>query len=118
MQQKILIVDDNPNMSSLLSEMLEVFDHESVRAADGNEALTELEAGNFSIVISDMRMPNMSGLELLREVKSRFPKVRVVLISGFANGAEEARAEGLAPDGFLGKPLMMSDVEKMLNSLL
>ncbi|MCK4606447.1 MAG: response regulator, partial [candidate division Zixibacteria bacterium] len=62
MAKPILIVDDNPNMSSLLSEMLEVFDFESVRAADGTEALDKLESGKFSMVITDMRMPNMTGL--------------------------------------------------------
>ena len=75
MPKKILIVDDNPNMSSLLSEMLEVFDYESVRASDGEEALLELQQGGISMVITDMRMPKMTGLELVDEVKTRFPKL-------------------------------------------
>ena len=118
MAKKILIVDDNPNMSSLLSEMLEVFDYESVRAPDGNKALDELEKGNFSMVITDMRMPNMSGMELVQAVKSRYPKLPVVLISGYSVAELESQAGHLKPDGFLGKPLMMSDIEKLLNSLL
>lgn len=118
MAKKILIVDDNPNMSSLLCEMLEVFDYESVRAADGRKALEELEKGDFSMVITDMRMPNMTGLELLEEVKTRYPKVPVVLISGYSSGEIESEALNLKADGFLGKPLMMSDIEKLLNSLL
>ena len=118
MSKRILIVDDNPNMSSLLQEMLEVFDYESVRAGDGPEALTELSKGGFSLVITDMRMPNMSGLELLKEVKGRFPKVPVVLISGYSVSEIEHQAGSLQPDGILGKPLMMSDIERMLNSLL
>jgi CheY-like chemotaxis protein len=118
MSKKILIVDDNPNMSSLLCEMLEVFDYESVRASDGNQALSELENGKFSMVITDMRMPNMTGLELLKEVKSRFPKIPVVLISGYSVNEIESRTEDIKPDGFLGKPLMMSDIERLLNTLL
>lgn len=118
MANKILIVDDNPNMSALLSEMLEVFDYESVRAADGDQALGELENGEFSMVITDMRMPKMTGMELLKLVKERYPKVRVVLISGYTGGQIESEAESLKADGFLGKPLMMSDIEKMLNDLL
>jgi DNA-binding NtrC family response regulator len=116
--KKILIVDDNPNMSSLLSEMLEVFDYESVRASDGSEALNELKDGKFSMVITDMRMPNMTGMELVQEVKSRYPKLPVVLISGYSVNELESDDEPLKPDGFLGKPLMMSDIEKLLNSLL
>jgi CheY-like chemotaxis protein len=114
----ILIVDDNPNMSSLLSEMLEVFDFESVRAADGTEALDKLESGKFSMVITDMRMPNMTGLELLARAKEKFPKMPVVLISGYAVGDVESESESPKPDGFLAKPFMMSDIEKLLNTLL
>lgn len=118
MAKRILIVDDNPNMSSLLSEMLEVFDYDSVRASDGAEALSLLQEGNISMVITDMRMPNMSGLELLREVKSRYPALPVVLISGYSVNEVNSQTSDVKADGFLGKPLMMSDIEKLLNSLL
>ena len=118
MAKRVLIVDDNANMSSLLSEMLEVFDFESVRADNGDKALAELGEGGFSMVITDMRMPNMSGLELLREVKSRYPKLPVILISGYPVAEIERQAGDVRPDGILGKPLMMSDIERLVNSLL
>lgn len=118
MAKKILIVDDNPNMSALLSEMLEVFDYDSVVASDGLKALEELKSGNFSMIITDMRMPNMSGLELLQEVKSSHPKIKVVLISGYSTADIETQAEEFKADGFLGKPLMMADIEKLLQDLL
>lgn len=118
MAHSILIVDDNPNMSSLLSEMLEVFDYNSERASDGDEALTKLGDGNFAMVITDMRMPNMTGLELLQQVKERYPKMPVVLISGYSMGEIQDDSSGPQPDGFLAKPFMMSDIEKLLNSLL
>ncbi|MEW6052157.1 MAG: response regulator [Candidatus Zixiibacteriota bacterium] len=118
MGKRILVVDDNPNMSSLLCEMLEVFDYQSVHASDGNEALAELAKGDFSMVITDMRMPNMTGLELLKEVKDRHPKLPVVLISGYSVNEIASMGGELKPDGFLGKPLMMSDIERLLNTLL
>lgn len=118
MAKKILIVDDNPNMSSLLSEMLEVFDYQSVRTSGGEEALQELDRGDISMVITDMRMPNMSGMELVKAVKTKFPKLPVVLISGYTVADLESQTGEYKPDGFLGKPLMMSDIEKLLNSLL
>lgn len=117
MAKSILIVDDNPNMSALLSEMLEIFDYSSVLAGDGDEALTELDKNKFSMIISDMRMPNMTGLELLDQVKTRYPKMPVVIISGYAMEGE-ASPGGVKPDGFLSKPFMMSDIEKLLNELL
>jgi DNA-binding NtrC family response regulator len=120
MAKPILIVDDNPNMSSLLSDMLEVFDYRSVRAADGQQALDELERHDFAMVITDMRMPNMTGMELLKQVKEAHPRLPVVLISGYSVGELEFESdlEGPKPDGFLAKPFMMSDIEKLLNSLL
>jgi CheY-like chemotaxis protein len=118
MSKSILIVDDNPNMSSLLSEMLEVFDYKSERADDGNEALGKLDQGEFAMVITDMRMPNMTGLELMRKVKSKFPKMPVVLISGYSVSEEDKGEDAVKPDGFLAKPFMMSDIEELLNSLL
>jgi CheY-like chemotaxis protein len=118
MGRTILIVDDNPNMSSLLAEMLEVFDFASERAADGSEALEKLQDGKFSMVITDMRMPNMTGLELCQQVKDRHPQLPVVLISGYSVSDLNESEANIKPDGFLAKPFMMSDIEELLNSLL
>lgn len=118
MTNKILIVDDNPNMSSLLSEMLEVFDYESKIASDGIQALEELEVNKYAMVITDMRMPKMSGMELLRKIKEDYPKIKVVLISGYTSGEIQSQAQELKVDGFIGKPLMMADIEKLLSDLL
>jgi two-component system response regulator FlrC len=114
--RRILIVDDNPNMSALLADMLEVFEYESVRANDGADALKRIEAEPFAMVITDMRMPNMTGLELLDQIKARHPKLPVVIISGYAVG--EVQAHATKADGVLGKPLLMADIERLLNSLL
>lgn len=118
MSKTILIVDDNPNMSSLLAEMLEIFEYDSERASDGTEAMEKLEDHEFSMIITDMRMPNMTGLELTKHVKSRFPKIPIVLISGYSVADVEKDGDGTKPDGFLAKPFMMSDIEELLNSLL
>jgi len=116
--KSIFIVDDNPNMSSLLCEMLEVFDYRPVRASDGEQALAELEKHDISMVITDMRMPTMTGLELLERVKRRNPKMPVVLISGYSLDEIENGNDFVRPDGFLAKPFMMSDIETLLNDLI
>ena len=118
MAKTVLIVDDNPNMSSLLQEMLEVFDYDSIRASDGQEALKRVNEGNISLIITDMRMPNMTGLELMEKVKGKFPKMPVVLISGYSREETFKDGQEIEPDGFLAKPFMMSDIEELLNSLL
>jgi len=113
---KILIVDDNPHMSSLLSEMLEVFHYQSFRASNGKDALDRLKEGGIAMVITDLRMPNMTGLELLSEIKTQYPDIPVVLISGYS--VSQVESQPVKPDGFLGKPLLMADIEQLLNKLL
>jgi CheY-like chemotaxis protein len=117
MSKSILIVDDNPNMSSLLAEMLEIFDYNSVIAKDGEDALEKMIDNKFSLIITDMRMPNMTGLELLEKVKELYAKIPVVLISGYTVDNSESD-DKVKPDGFLSKPFLMSDIEELLNSLL
>lgn len=112
--RRILIVDDNPNMSNLLSDMLEVFDFASLRAADGEEALTLLNQQDFSLVITDLRMPKMGGLELLRMVKEKFPRLPVVVITGYSTEATENELLSANADGFLNKPFRMNDIELVL----
>jgi len=118
MGKKILIVDDNPNMSSLLVEMLEVFQYDAMRANDGVEALEVIETKDISMVITDMRMPNMSGLELLQAVKEKHPKMPVILISGYSVDDVDSGIVKAKADGFLNKPFMMADIEKLLSDLI
>ncbi len=118
MNGRVLIVDDNPNMASLLSEMLEVFDYESIRAGDGLEAIEKVENEDLSLVITDMRMPKMSGLDLLRKIKQNRPKLPVVVISGYALDDEGNNLLSEMADGFLNKPFKMSDIESLLKNII
>ncbi len=112
--RKILVVEDNPNMSGLLTDMLDVFEVPSVSATNGLDALRKLEVENIGLVISDMRMPQMSGAELLKAVKQRKPDLPVVLISGFSLSEVEGESGGSKADGFLMKPFRMSDIQAVL----
>lgn len=116
--RKVLIVEDNQQMSRLLSEMLEVFDVESLCAASGGAALKMLEEQQFGLVITDLRMPEMSGVELLRAVKEKHPEVPVVVISGFATKKAESEIVAADADGFLQKPFRMEDIGRLLNRIL
>jgi DNA-binding NtrC family response regulator len=113
-KQQILIVDDNPNMSSLLAEMLEIFEFNSKRAGNGQEALDILNKDNFSMVITDLRMPEMSGSELLKNIKKKYPDLPVVVISGYNLAEEEDTLMATLADGFINKPFKMVDIEGLL----
>ena len=113
-KQQILIVDDNPNMSSLLSEMLEIFEFDSKRAGNGQEALNILGDEEFSMVITDLRMPEMSGSELLKSIKKTRPELPVIVISGYNLAEEEDTLMADLADGFINKPFKMVDIENLL----
>jgi DNA-binding NtrC family response regulator len=107
----VLIVDDNPNMASLLSEMVDVLDIPSRVSTDGETALRMIKEESFGLVITDLKMPGMSGTQLLRAIKDSQPDLPVIVISGFNVGSVESKVvEGLA-DGFINKPFKMSDIE-------
>lgn len=115
---QILIVDDNPHMSNLLSDILDFFDYKAVGARDGEEALKTLSEKSFDMVITDLRMPRMDGMNLLRALKERFPALPVVVITGF--GTDSSRSDALAAqaDGFLAKPFKVEEIKELLKKHL
>jgi CheY-like chemotaxis protein len=116
-ERKILVVEDNPNMSSLLADMLEVFAVQSVRATDGEDALRKLSEESIGLVITDLRMPKMNGTELLAAIKDQTPDLPVVLISGYSlQSIDDTNATARA-DGFLTKPFKMNDIKGILDRL-
>lgn len=116
-ERKILVVEDNPNMSSLLADMLEVFAVESVRATDGEDALRKLSEEPIGLVISDLRMPKMNGTELLSAIKDMNPEMPVVLISGYSLQSLDDKNATARADGFLTKPFKMNDIKSILDRL-
>ena len=80
---KILAVDDNEHIREILSEMLSRFGFECSTAANGREALDLMQRENFTLVLSDMRMPEMGGIELLHEIKKNYPDTDVISVTGY-----------------------------------
>jgi two-component system response regulator PilR (NtrC family) len=115
---KILIVDDNPHMSSLLTDILDFFDYKTVGAQDGEDALTILDKDGFDMVITDLRMPRMGGMDLLRTIKDKFPRMPVVVITGFSTDSSESDAIAANADGFLAKPFKVDDIKDLLKKHL
>jgi len=79
---RILIVDDDEDIRSTVSALLAQQDYEVLVAADGFEALALMQGAVPDLVISDLKMPNMSGFELLGIVRKRFPSIVVIAMSG------------------------------------
>jgi CheY-like chemotaxis protein len=116
--RKILIVDDNPNMSTLLSDILEIFDFEGCRAEDGRTALEHLRDSKYDMVFTDLRMPVMDGYDLLDKIKSEHPNMPVVVVTGYAVGQEQDKMLSKKADGLLCKPFKVTEIESLLSKLL
>ena len=107
---RILIVDDDVGQRSLLDSFLRSQNFATVLAASGEEALARLPAGNFALMISDVRMPGLSGLETLRRVRPQFPALPVLLVTAYADirDAVEAMRDGAL--NYLAKPIDLDEL--------
>ncbi len=110
----VLIVDDEAHICEVISELLAQENYTTDVACDGLEALRKLEEQEFDVVISDVRMPQMDGLELLTEVRNRYPQVKVLLFTGYASVDSVVEAMKIGAYGYLTKPI---DREELFREL-
>jgi DNA-binding NtrC family response regulator len=114
----ILVVDDESEMRSALSHALTRGGFSVENAASGTEALVKLKKDAFSMVITDLKMPEMSGMEVLNAAKKISPKVPVIMITAFGSihNAVEAMQEGAAD--YLLKPFSFETLENTVKKVL
>lgn len=109
-RRRILVVDDETSMCQLLESILAVTDCDVQTASDALVALDLLRAGSYDLVLTDLRMPVMDGIELAREAKRLRPSIRVVIISGHPTLSSAITAVNIGVDGYLTKPFNPMDV--------
>ena len=118
MKNTILIVDDEAGMRALLSFELNYRGYEVVTVSNGKSALQEIEKGEsrFQIVISDLTMPLIGGMELLDAIKSKDPSIKVILITGYGSQKliEEAQEKGAF--GFINKPFELYEMMNLVEN--
>ncbi len=107
---RILIVDDDSGQRSLLDSFLRSQGFETVLADSGERALERLPGGKFSMMISDVRMPGLSGLETLRRVRQDFPTLPVLLVTAYADIREAVVAMRDGALNYLAKPIDLDEL--------
>ncbi len=105
---KLLVVDDEPSIRELLNEFLEGEGYLVKVAANGREALELVRNEDFHLVISDIRMPEIGGFELVTEVKNHNQKIGFILMTGFSTIYTEGNIRQGGADDYLSKPLDLS----------
>lgn len=107
---RILLVDDEKDFVELLSLRLEEAGESVTAAYSGQECIEALEKQDYDVVILDIKMPGMTGIQTLRKIKSTFPLVEVILLTG--HGTTETAVEGMKLGAFdyLLKPAEFNDL--------
>src|SRR6516164_6459873 len=111
---RILVVDDDPGQRSLLNSFLKSQGFETVVADSGERALEALRNGKFSMMISDVRMPGLSGLETLRQARKEQIMVPVLLVTAFTDVRDAVAAMRDGAVNYLAKPI---DLDELLASV-
>ena len=115
--KKILVVDDEPAIRELLSSFLEIMDYEVESALNGKDAIEIIEKNNFSIIISDVKMPDINGIDLLKKVKEFNKKIEVILITGFPNNEDREQALKLGAYAYIPKPFKLQIIANILEEI-
>ena len=116
----ILVVDDSPVSRRLLGYTLQHNGHTVLAAADGYEALSLLQNSPVDLVISDLAMPEMDGLTLLREIRAdrRLEALRLVMLTASGQDQDRLEAQIAGADDFLTKPSSSRDLLATVSRLL
>lgn len=116
--EKILIVDDERSMRDILSIMLKRAGYDVTLASDGDEAIAQLEKELFDLVITDLKMPKVGGLEVLKAVKELSPESVVLIITAFASADSAVEAMKLGAYDYLTKPFQIDEVQLIIRNAL
>jgi DNA-binding response OmpR family regulator len=115
---KILVVDDDPGMLDTLMDVLSATGYETSVAASGNAALEMAQAGRFDLVLMDVQMPGLNGVQVLHALRVLDPTIVVIMMTAYTG--DELVAESQRTTGFsvLSKPLDLDQVLPLVKSIV
>lgn len=118
--RRILVVDDDMELSDYLRHHLESSGYKTVSAVNGSDALKIVGEGNIDLVLSDVKMPVMDGLTLLRLMKSNVDThhIPVVMLSSKNDIADRIEGWDRGADGYLGKPFNIRELDTLIDNLI
>ncbi|MFH0882585.1 MAG: response regulator [bacterium] len=116
----MLIAEDEPDLLYLFQQGLEMIGAEVLTAEDGEKAwsIFSERKGRIDLVISDIFMPGLNGVQLMNRIKDHFPDVPVFLITGYAHLHTLVEESNAKPDAYLEKPFNLSDLFALIKKLV
>jgi two-component system NtrC family response regulator/two-component system response regulator HydG len=115
---RLIVIDDEVNAAAALETLLREDGYEVSRANDAKSGLALLETTEADVVLSDLRMPGMDGLELLARIKEIRPETMVILMTAYGTVKTAVRAMKMGAEDYLGKPIDVEELEVILQKTL
>lgn len=117
-KQVILIVDDEEGLREGLSKLLESEGYAALSAESGEQALQILQQSHIDLVLTDMRMPGMDGIELLKKIRERHPNVGVIILTGYGQIESYIEAMNFGAIEYVSKPFKVNELKFIVNKVL
>jgi two-component system chemotaxis response regulator CheY len=120
MSKKILVIDDSESMRVLVTMILESAGHEVQRAVDGADALNFLDGREFSMILTDLNMPNMDGISLITHVRKmdRYKTIPIVMVTTESLTSIKDQARSAGATGWIIKPFVAEKLLAVINKLV
>jgi DNA-binding response OmpR family regulator len=113
---KVLMVDDEEDFVKTLDERMKMRNLDSAVALDGEQALQKMSQDVPDVMVLDLKMPGIDGMEVLRKVRQAYPLVQVVMLTGHGSEKDEAEARRLGAFEYLQKPVPIETLVKVLKA--
>jgi DNA-binding NtrC family response regulator len=117
-KKRILIVDDEKNIRLTLSEALSAINFEPDTAINGEEALLKLKDKDFNLILLDLKMPGIEGMEVLREVSSIRPDIKIIIITAHGTIDSAVEAMKLGAVDFIQKPFTVEEIRGLVTEIM
>ena len=118
MKSRILVVDDEDSLREFLQIMLQRENYEVYTAPDGEKALKTMDKITFDLIITDLQMPKVPGLQLLAEAKERDPDQTVIVITAFGSPESAVEAMKLGAYDYITKPFKIEEIKLTIKKAL
>lgn len=115
---RILVMDDEKSVQLLLDRVLSGAGHTVRVVTTGEEALTELQAQPYDLIIADKNLPGIDGLEVLKLARSSYPNLQAILVTGFPTPESRDQALALGVQSFVTKPFGILEIVKIVDTAL
>ncbi len=117
MYNRVLIVDDDPGIRETISQIIKELGYDPDTAADGLDALAMLDTGSYLCVFTDIMMPKMTGIELIKKIKARDVSLPIIVITGYASLEIAIDAMKCGASDFISKPFKVSQIQLLLSKV-